>query len=280
MKKIIPSLFMLPAMLLLATIKITAQTPVYNQNFDASITDLPAGWNATPNGWVVDTSNSSLEQYTGASGNSNIVVKNSSPTGTYELVTGNISTLNFKDIKVLWAARLTKNFTSPGSSVTGFYMTTNDGSSWDNISYTENPTGSSSPWLVDNNGTAITLPASANNKAAVKFKWIVDIVNNSQGTYRIDDFNVTGTPVSTGISTIEGQNLAKVFTSNSNIQIIETGEEALQVEVFNILGESVKTAIITSPTFSIPASGLLNGIYLVRVSTRTASSLTKIVLNK
>jgi hypothetical protein len=299
MKRSTLSLFILSAVgLLLTCASVKAQTVIYYQSFDSSITNLPIDWTATPNGWVMDTSNSSAGQYTGASGGSNVVIKNDAATGVYELVSSSISTVNYKDINATWAARLTKNFTTPGSYVQGFYMTVDSGATWDSIPYTENPTGNSSPWLVDNNASPISLPSTADHKAAVQFKWVVDIVNNSQGTYRIDDFAVSGTydsipavdtipvdTVPTSINNIPSKE-AKVLVYTTNGQVINVvlsdmpTEGDNTVEVYSVLGDLIDRTNITPGTTMINAGNLSAGVYLVRVNNRIQISTTKVVISR
>ncbi|MEI7802178.1 MAG: hypothetical protein WCI97_06015, partial [Bacteroidota bacterium] len=107
-------------MTLFFTGKLVAQSSLYNENFDASTINLPTGWTEIGGGWFVDSTNNS-NGYTNASGLNNVVVKNLSATGVYELISNSISTLSYTNIAVNWASRVSTNFLSSGSSITGFY---------------------------------------------------------------------------------------------------------------------------------------------------------------
>jgi hypothetical protein len=270
-------------------INASAQTPgiIYSQNFDSTIHPvLPTGWSATPNGWIVDTTlkNASTGAYPLASGLNNVVINNATGlNGTFELVSNSISTLNYTNITVEWAARNTKHFADSGSYVKGFYYSTN-GTTWDSIPYTENQ--GNSDWAIDNNAAPISLPAGAANQATVWFKWVTVVFSNSQGTYRIDDFNVGGiySPAN-GIKPVNAVEpnklLGNVFVSNRAINIYSNSQlnEKVNVEVFNVLGNVVKSTTMNSSKLVLNTSGLSSGIYFVRLSTATTSTVNKVVLN-
>lgn len=167
-----------------------AQTSIYRQNFDSAYA-LPTGWQAADSTWTIDSTNSSTG-YPGASGFNNVVIQNVSAKHGYDtLFSNNISTIGYSDITLIWAARNTTHFSDSGSTISGFYWSVDNGTTWTDAPYTEN--GNTSTWAVDNNGTAIALPAGAANQASLRFAWVAKINNTPSGTYRIDDFNVVGT---------------------------------------------------------------------------------------
>ena len=181
---------------------VKAQTVIYNENFDGQVLTFPNGWTAdTANGgWKMDSTN--VDTIPGASGYQNIAISNATGlSGTYNLTSKTIFTSGYDNINVLWDARLTKHFRDSGSTIESFDYSTDGGSNWTNIPYTENPSNGTSFWYADNGGSRINLPAGANNQATLKFRWVASLVSTSSGTYRIDDFNVQGT-LANGISGI------------------------------------------------------------------------------
>src|ERR1700752_2018141 len=143
---------------------LNAQTTVlYNENFDADSTALPTGWTSTTGGWSVKKTNPS-SGYTGASGNVNAVIDNTaSSTGMYDLISKSVSSTGYNGINVSWGARLTTHFLDSGSVIQGFYWSSN-GTTWNQLSYTEN--SNNSTWSLDNGSAVIALPAGANNQAS------------------------------------------------------------------------------------------------------------------
>ncbi len=174
---------------------IAAQTTVlYTQSFGTG-SSFPSGWTASgaqSGNLTVNTASTStgytLPSGNLASGGSNVADGNSTPTvGTCVLtVAGVISTVGASTIKVAYGARKTNAYT--GSIV---FEWSSDGITWNTISFTD--VTNNSTWKAINGGTALTLPAGANNQANLRFRWTFTRTNTS-GNYRIDDFTVyTGT---------------------------------------------------------------------------------------
>jgi hypothetical protein len=251
---------------------------IYTQNFDASAASLPTGWYTNNNSWTTDSSNFSTG-YSGASGKWNAEIQNSSPAGYDSLITNSISTTGYSDITVLWGARNSNHFSDSGSHITGFYWSTDDGATWNNIPYTEN--GNNSTWSLDNAGAAISLPAAVNNQASLKFLWLAHIVTAPSGTYRIDDFKVAGSPA-TGIDKVEpAKNLAYVYLINNaaiSVALNQSISERVQLELFDISGKVIGRQAMESSTAIMDASQLSPGLYFVRLSTLSETMVTKIVV--
>ena len=254
--------------------RVSAQTLINDQNFDAAYA-LPAGWSTSHDSWTIDSTNSSTG-YTGASGLNNVGISNqTSPAGYDTLYSRIISTTGYTNITAIWAARNTNHFSDSGSSISGFYWSADGGATWNNAAYTENPNNST--WSIDNNNTAIALPVGAANQASVQFAWVAHIITAPSGTYRIDDFVVEGTP-NTGIASVN-EDLAYVYCINSsliNIVSRNTQSEKLNVEVYDVTGNIVNRSVMNSQNLSINASTFSSGIYFVRVSNDTQSSVSKV----
>lgn len=126
-------------------------------------------------------------------------------TGYYEAVLSGISTVGFTDIKVAYIARKTN-----AHPVTLNFEWSNDGITWNTISYTD--VTNSATWQAINGGNLISLPSGANNQANLRFRWYATRPNTS-GNYRIDDFRVLGTPsvpaVSLSVSPASGSETAQ-----------------------------------------------------------------------
>ena len=138
-------------------------------------------------------------------------------------------------------------------------------------------TGYTNITSIDNNNTAIALPVGAANQASVQFAWVAHIITAPSGTYRIDDFVVEGTP-NTGIASVN-EDLAYVYCINSsliNIVSRNTQSEKLNVEVYDVTGNIVNRSVMNSQNLSINASTFSSGIYFVRVSNDTQSSVSKV----
>jgi len=301
MKKFTFSLFLFGffGLLSLTGSQLQAQTVLYYQNFDSS-SALPSGWVSTyndtvvtqlneTNGWYVDTTGGNGSTgYPGASDSNNIVIKDIFPAGTYELITNNINTSLDSNIQAIWGTRVSNKFFSNGGAIQGFYYSNNNGTTWDSLPYTEG-VANSSAWFLDNDSMPISLPASANFQATLKFKWVAVITSGSSGTYRIDDFTVTGIvdsarldTVHAGITTIDqAKPSAYVYVAgNSNINIVakNIADEKYTVEVIDVLGETMERQVMASSVLSINCSNFAAGVYLVRVSNGSSSIVTKVAL--
>lgn len=276
---------------ILSTKNVKAQTPVviYDQNFDSSAL-LPTGWvtsfndtiipDTSTGGWIIDTTLSdSSFGYPGASGLNNVAVKNSFANGTYQLISSSISTMEDTNISVRWGVRNSNKFFLDGGSIS-FWYSPDNGATWDSIAYLE-AAANSDVWSVD---TPPVLPVAANRNAGIKFKWIATVTSSgASGSYRIDDFIVSGisTGVATAVTSVANPE-AHVYMSNSTLEVIanETTNNQYTIEVYNILGETMKTGFMTSSPYSMDLSELPGGVYLVKVSDGDNNQVTKVVRSK
>ncbi len=157
---------------------INAQSTLYQEDFGTA-TDFPTGWTADPN-WSIATTGSS--DYPGASGGSQ--ARTSSAAGN--LIYQSVNTENFENISVAWGARRTS------TQAPVVFEWSIDGTTWNPVTFTD--VAADSDWALVNNGNLIQLPTGAEHQQNLSFRWSV----SSGGTYRIDDFLVTGVS-STGI---------------------------------------------------------------------------------
>lgn len=275
-----------------------AQTSFYDQNFDGQST-LPPGWLSSASGdngapWYVDTTGNDSSYvwngssgYDNASGRNNCEIPNPT-TGTIGAfaysseLTLTLSTTNWINIYVGWGARVTKHWGDDSSNVQ-FFMSTDGGATWDNISYFENP--GNSDWYWDNNpgGSEVStpniqLPSSANHQKTLMFKWLANLYYTASGTYRIDDFNIAGTSSPSAVNDITDKPNALVYViGGSTINVVAKDIQGpMTVELFDMVGNNLKAETTTNQTVGINASGLASGIYLVRVSDSASSQVTKV----
>ncbi len=244
-----------------------AQTvTLYTQDFgDANNLIFPAGWTTTDNGWYVDNTNIS-QGYDNASGQANMVIKNTSPTGDYYLTTGGIETTGYENIKVIWGRRISNNFTI-FSSLPTFEFSTNNGDTWNNVTFTD--AFDNNAWALTNTGSEITLPTAADDKASVLFRWKVSITNNPDGTYRIDDFTVKGTvkQTTTNTNTTIPGSYFTITSINNQLLIQNKSDDYMNAAIYSIDGKLLQSLQV-NPYSNTTTSGnmLPSGLYIVTLS--------------
>ena len=183
--------FYLTLSLLVCMLAGHAQTLVFSQNFDnpAFLNQLPTGWTGTADGFFVQNSNPSTT-YAGASGVQNLVVRNdTSSTGIYFVQTPAFNVNGFNLLQISYGVRNTVNFQASGSSITAFEYSLDNGGSWNAITYTNNLPNSTWSLVNNTNPINVNLPSGA---STCILRWTADIINNPNGTYRIDDVSVFG----------------------------------------------------------------------------------------
>ncbi|MDB5283042.1 MAG: Por secretion system C-terminal sorting protein [Bacteroidota bacterium] len=210
----------------------------------------------------------------------NVVVQNSSsPAGKDSLITSSISTIGYANITVNWGARNTTHFSDSGSYIQGFYWSADHGTTWNGISYTEN--ANNSTWSLDNGGNSISLPAGASNQSSLQFLWMASIATSSSGTYRIDDFDVTGT-VATDVPVVAGsERFADIYFINSKVIYIamhRAFNEAVTMELYDISGKLLDRQMMNSPNLTIDALAFSKGMYFVKLSTASQQMVSRIVV--
>lgn len=182
MKKLIPLIAFLGLPCL-----IFAQTVLYNQDFNSvSVPDLPDDWFATTN--QVFTNDLVPSNNSGASGGNNLLARNCNPINeSRSFQVDGVSSTGYADLTVSFGHRRTNSFT-PAIALEW----SSDGVSWNPITYNSSSAGTT--WALF---TSATLPAGANNKASLSFRWTYTTnvgnvpCDNFAGNYRLDDFKVT-----------------------------------------------------------------------------------------
>ena len=232
-----------------------AQVIVLEEHFDSTPNGtLPTGWSADSGTFAVDSSNFSTG-YVGSSGLKNVVIRNTAPSGVFYLTTPAFSTVALFDAKLIWGARHSTNFPTPGSRVDTLYYRVGNGP-WQVLSFAQNP--ANSVWALVNGGNTIPLPSAAINQPAVQIRWQANIVNNAQGSYRIDDVVVQGTGVA-GIATLAPTSLVRL----GNLWRWNPGELSGTLMVFNTTGALVMSS--GAQTGELNTQGLTPGLYHLRI---------------
>lgn len=279
--------FLLVALLVLPLIGVKAQSTIYSTAFEDTASTapyapvLPKGWMTSDsvNGWVTlnDPGNAG-SGYTGASGKHMLTIKNAAPTGTYTVTSGTINASQYTSLAATWAARNTSKFPTSGSRIK-VYWSKDGGATWDSLHYVEATNNSN--WMLVNNGSPVQFPASANNAAKLKMKWVAIIVNNSSGTYRIDDLNIMGQGKTGIISELKPEPVLNSWAENNRLHLQFSGFDNTssgQLGVFDVNGKSFGGRSITINSQVIDMQGIPSGIYIIRVATSECVFTNKIIL--
>jgi hypothetical protein len=278
---------LLAALLVLPFISANAQTKIYSTAFEDTASTapyaptLPKDWitSDSVNGWVTlnDPGNAG-SGYTGASGKHMLTIKNAAPTGTYTITSGTINASQYTNLTATWAARNTSKFPLSGSTIKVFWSK-DDGSTWDSLHYVE--ATNNSTWMLVNGGNPVQFPSAANNASKVKLKWVANIVNNSSGTYRIDDLNIMGT-AKTGVTTeLKPEPVFNSWTENNRLHLQFQNFDnttAAQLNIFDVNGKAVRNQSIAINSQVIDVQGINSGIYIIRIATPQGVFTNKVIL--
>lgn len=264
--------------LLIATHIVQAQNvTIYSQNFgDANNLVFPAGWTSTDNGWYVDNTNVS-QGYDNASGQANMAIKNTSPTGEYILTTGGIETSGYENIKVLWGRRISNNYTT-FSTLPIFEFSVDNGATWNVVEFYDAFENNS--WALANAGDDIMIPSVADDKPSVRFRWRVSITNNPEGTYRIDDFRVQGTVKQTNVGINTPQlHTVRVWQNQSQLNIsLESLNAPAQFCLFDLQGSLVQSSTLTNTYNRVSLEALPAGMYIYSITGADIHTGGKVVI--
>jgi hypothetical protein len=254
------------------------QDTLFLENFDAAtVNSLPTNWTGTAAGFTVENSNFSTG-YAGATGLQNIVIRNTVASGIYYLETPSFSTINMDNITLSYGVRHTTNFPIPGSTADVLEYTIDNGTEWNSVTFVQNP--SNSVWALINGGQNIQLPAEVNNKPIVKLRWGANIVNNLDGSYRIDDVLVKGNDFTTNLVSIDNKSLSIYPNPFENFIKVEGMENTLKMDITlrNNLGAIVFQEIgVQNNTLFFFPENLAKGIYFITVNSKTESYTKKII---
>jgi hypothetical protein len=269
------------AIAILAATNVNSQV-LTSENFDGTIAPaLPANWNTTTIssiGWRTDSSVTNISTgYPNASGIKNMVIKNSDSSGTYTLTSPSFSTIGQNNIKLIWASRVSTNFPASGSTTPVLEYSINGGTSWTLVNYTEN--SANSVWAPVNAGNPIQLPANANNILDLKLRWTITIVNNLNGTYRMDDFSLLS-DTTTGLIENERNDNTAIFPNPFNNQFTVSFQDVNSnriITLFDMLGNKIKETKAINIKNNIDCTDIDKGTYIM--VTNNGNAIKKIVKN-
>jgi hypothetical protein len=174
---------------LFANLSVVGQVVLYSTDFGTGTT-LPAGWSVSgaqaSNLQVINPSTTASTGYNyplTASGNSTLNDGGSTGVAVATL-TGQINTVGYTSIQVLFGARKT-------SAYSGIVQLewSSDGSNFYSVSFTD--VASDGSWYIVNNSTWAGLPIGAENQTNL-FLRLTFTRSNGSGNYSIDDFTVQG----------------------------------------------------------------------------------------
>ena len=254
------------------------QQILFSENFDAAtVSSLPTNWTGTAAGYTVENSNPSTG-YTGATGLQNLVIRNTVASGIYYVETPSFSTINMDNITLSYGVRHTIYFPIPGSTADVLEYSIDNGTEWNSVTFVQNP--SNSDWALINGGQNIQLPAEVNNKPNVKIRWGANIVNNLDGSYRIDDVVVKGNDSTTSTNTgfLNDKNLyPNPFENFLRIDGFESNQ-SLNITLSNNIGAIVfkKYGVLSNSTLLLP-NHLAKGIYFITVNSNNETFTKKLI---
>jgi len=273
------STILLIAIAILSATNVNSQV-LNSENFDGTIAPvLPTNWTTTTIssiGWRTDSSNYSTG-YTNASGLKNMVIKNVDSSGTYTLTSPSFSTIGQNNIKLIWASRVSANFLASGSTPPVLEYSINGGTSWTLVNYTENT--ANSIWALVNAGTPIQLPTNANNILDLKLRWSISIVNNANGSYRMDDFALLS-DTTTGLIDNEIKDNTTLFPNPFNNQFTVSFQDVNSnriIAIYDLLGNKLKEEKAKTTVCNIDCNDIAKGTYIM--VTNNGNTIKKIVKN-
>ena len=247
-----------------------AQVTVYSENFGTPATTTVIGsysgfQNASPIAYSTtgstDVRISSPSDYVDASGGGNIWFATS---GNPDLLIEGINTTNYENLVLSFGFLKTTNAASTELAI----QVSPDGNTWTNLTYpVATGTGSSNKWSVK---TASGIIPSVSN-LRIKF------TNASSSAFRVDDLKLTGTLKI--LSTPEVVNSKNIFLLNTiadNALSFQTKGNAA-VKVYNVNGQLVKSATITTSNSVVDVASLPKGNYVVTAELKGEKVSYKII---
>jgi hypothetical protein len=279
----VKSFYSIITLLLLAANGINAQTvTIYNQNFGDGVNQsIPSGWSASGSNpdstWYVDNTNNSAG-YTDASGQGNMVIRNTVPSGTYTLTTNDIETSGYENIRVLWGRRISNNFTSSGSTIPTLDISIDGGTNWVNLAFYD--TFIDNNWTYTNAGDDIILPALADDQPGIRFRWTVNITNNPEGSYRIDDLLIRADVKQSTVSLQQIKSESICYLNGQNLFVQNQITNNANLIIYNIQGTPVLQKQLNSILSTIDMNDLSAGIYIIQIQTPQGIQNKKVALTK
>ncbi len=259
-------LFLLSLSLIGFLQKSYSQTLVFAENFNdtAALGQLPNGWLGTPGGYFVENSNpSDTTFYPEASGGQNLVIRNNiSVTGTYTVQTPPFSISGYDMLQVSYGVRNTTNFPLAGSAIASFDFSVDNGNTWNGITYINTPANST--WAPINEADPINIPLPIGSSTCM-LRWTANIVNNPNGTYRIDDIVVlasTGASTSTRKTTDSGILQFNTLVSDGYLQIV-TKSVINSIRLYDMSGKTAKIMNLPQGNHYLDVQQLPKGMYFL-----------------
>jgi hypothetical protein len=256
------SFFIILGFVFVGCTSVLGQSTIVNENIDlTAFESLPPGWQSTYNGnfgFRCDSTNSSAG-YSGATGLNNIMIRNSDVSGSYTLFSPILNSLGLDNISIIWGSRVSNNFFSTGSQLPTLSFST-DGNSWTSINYADNE--NNSLWSLVNSGIPISLPSSANNAGFLRFKWDINVLNGTNGTYRMDDIKISGlTPFMQTVTfnvnmSQQPVNPAGIFLQHSlnnmaNSNMASVGNDVFSTTITANIGDTIYFRYINGPVANL-----------------------------
>jgi len=260
---------------------LNAQTLAFQENFDECLVPgLPAGWTVINNGNIgfrSDSTNASGNN--GASGLNNLVIRNDENlTGTYAVVTESFDCTALTGLSVMWGSRVSNNFLASGSQLPTFWVSLDNGVSWDAVAFIDNI--ANSIWSEVNASALIPLSSIADNQPNVRFKWEIQIVGDgasTAGTYRIDDFRIFANQ-GVGIASFENFDIQLYPNPVSDVLYIKGLPSGARFQIIDATGRIIERGnVIDAGRWNISTDHWIPGYYGLEIQTYEGRRMERIV---
>jgi len=123
----------------------------------------------------------------------------------------------------------------------------------------------------------ISLDAFSGAHCYIGFRYI-STVEDGAAAWEVDDIMITAEPGSSVITAEASLNVA-VWNSNNELMIVNNGDEALNVMVYNIIGQPVLSETIATGS-NVIRHDLAEGIYIVRIANGKEMTGIKVVVRR
>jgi hypothetical protein len=267
--------------LMISMNSLNAQSLAFQENFDECLVPgLPVGWSVINNGNIgfrSDSTNASGNN--GASGLNNLVIRNDeNMAGTYSVVTASFDCTALSGLSVMWGSRVSSNFLASGSQLPSFWVSLDNGVSWDSVAFNDNI--ANSIWSEVNASALIPLSSLADHQPLVRFKWDIQIVGDgatTAGTYRIDDFRIFANQ-GVGMTSIEHADIQLYPNPVSDVLYIKGLPSGARFQIIDATGRVIeKGNVLGAEQWNVPTDHWSPGYYGLEIQTNEVRWMERIV---
>ena len=125
---------------------------------------------------------------------------------------------------------------------------------------------------------------SPKSESEMKTQDFVDLLNANGDFYAMDDMHANhGYPVFEIYYSVEETDFANeysVYPNPANSVVTISGENILNIEIFNIMGQTVFSKICNADEHTINIANLNSGVYLIKVGTASGKEFAKRIMKE